>query len=81
MMYRQILVNPKDSNLQRIVWRDASHRELQHYALRTVTYGTASAFFLATRCLAQVAQENKTEYPIACLLYTSLDRRMWSEQG
>ena len=22
-MYRQILVNPKDSNLQRIVWRDA----------------------------------------------------------
>ena len=66
-MYRQILVNPKDSNLQRIVWRDAPHKELQHYALRTVTYGTASASFLATRCLAQVAQENKSEYPIACL--------------
>ena len=65
-MYRQILVNPKDSNLQRIVWRDAPHKELQHYALRTVTYGTASASFLATRCLAQVAQENNSEYPAAC---------------
>ena len=65
-MYRQILVTPRDSNLQRIVWRDAPHRELQHYALRTVTYGTASVSFLATRCLAQIAQENKTQHPIAC---------------
>ena len=55
-IYRQILVNPKDSNLQRIVWRYAPHKELQHYALRTVTYGTASASFLATRCLAQIAR-------------------------
>ena len=64
-MYRQIMVNPKDSNLQRIVWRDAPHKELRHYALRTVTYGTASASFLATRCLAQIAYENKSDYPIA----------------
>ena len=51
---------------KRQVWRDAHHRELQHYAMRTVTYGTASASFLATRCLAQIAQEYKTNYPIAC---------------
>ena len=25
-MYRQIMVNPKDSNRQRIVWRDAPHK-------------------------------------------------------
>ena len=62
-MYRQIIVNPKDSNLQRIVWRDARHKELRYYALRTVTYGTASASFLATRCLAQIAYENEPEYP------------------
>ena len=40
-------------------------RQLQHYALRTVTYGTASASFLATRCLAQIAYENKSDYPTA----------------
>ena len=65
-MYRQILVSPSDSNLQRIVWRDAPHKELKHYALRTVTYGTASASFLATRCLKQISQENSTQYPLAC---------------
>ena len=64
-MYRQIIVNPKDSNLQRIVWRDGPRKELRHYALRTVTYGTASASFLATRCLAQIAYENKSDYPTA----------------
>ena len=65
-MYRQILVSPRDSNLQRIVWRDAPHKELKHYALRTVTYGTASASFLATRCLKQISQENSIQHPIAC---------------
>ena len=29
------------------------------------TYGTASASFLATRCLAQIAYENKSDYPTA----------------
>ncbi|XP_075214864.1 uncharacterized protein LOC142320756 [Lycorma delicatula] len=51
-MYRQILVTQKDSNLQRILWRENPEQDLKHYALRTVTYGTTSASFLATRCLA-----------------------------
>ena len=68
-MYRQILVSPRDSNLQRIVWRDSPHKELKHYALRTVTYGTASASFLATRCLKQISQENSTQ----SVSYTHLD--------
>lgn len=64
-MYRQVLVNPLDSNLQRILWRDSPAQELKHFALRTVTYGTASASFLATRCLIQIAKDNQTRYPKA----------------
>ncbi|XP_050528231.1 uncharacterized protein LOC126898334 [Daktulosphaira vitifoliae] len=54
-MYRQILVDPQDRDLQRIVWRNQPHESLQHFKLRTVTYGTASAPYLATRCLNQIA--------------------------
>lgn len=38
--------------------------KLQTYKLNTVTYGTASATFLAIRCLIQLANENKDLYPI-----------------
>ena len=64
-MYHQILVTPSDSNLQGIEWCDAPHRELQHYALRTVTYGTASASFLATRTLKQLTVDERREFPAA----------------
>jgi len=60
-MYRQILVDPQDRDLQRLVWRNASHEQLKHYHLRTVTYSTASAPYLATRCLKQIGQ-NAEEY-------------------
>ena len=36
-----------------------------HYQLLTVTYGTASAFYLATRALQQTALENKHRYPLS----------------
>ncbi|XP_075235031.1 uncharacterized protein LOC142332470 [Lycorma delicatula] len=49
-MYRQILVTQKDSNLQRMLWRENPEQDLKHYALRTVTC-TTSASFLATCCL------------------------------
>lgn len=65
-MYRQIRVNSNDCNLQRILWRDSPEKELKHYKLNTVTYGTASASFLATRCLIQIAKDNCNQFPIAC---------------
>ncbi|CAH0401410.1 unnamed protein product [Chilo suppressalis] len=46
-MYRQIVVRPSDRCLQQILWRD-------DVKLNTVTYGTVSAPFLATRCLMQI---------------------------
>ena len=63
-MYRQIRVHPEDYNLQRILWRRSSDEPLRQYQLVTVTYGTASASFLATRCLNQLASEEASSYPL-----------------
>ncbi|XP_060531501.1 uncharacterized protein LOC132705087 [Cylas formicarius] len=56
-MYRQILVQEEFHPLQLILWRADPMYELQTFSLNTVTYGTASAPFLATRCLKQLAIE------------------------
>ncbi|XP_008188347.1 protein ANTAGONIST OF LIKE HETEROCHROMATIN PROTEIN 1-like, partial [Acyrthosiphon pisum] len=50
-MYRQVFMSPDDSELQRILYRASPDQPLKHYKLKTVTYGTKSASFLATRCL------------------------------
>lgn len=52
-MYRQILVEPSQRSLQRILWRSNSNDYLKTYELNTVTYGHASASYLAIRCLFQ----------------------------
>jgi len=50
-MYHQIIVHPRDRDLQSILWRYSSEEPIQEYRLTTVTYGTSSAPFLATHCL------------------------------
>lgn len=50
-MYRQIWVRKQDAEFQRIVWRDAEDKPIRDYKLTTVTFGTASAPYLATRAL------------------------------
>ncbi|KAB0802699.1 hypothetical protein PPYR_04885 [Photinus pyralis] len=67
-MYRQVWVQRDFQNLQRIIWRDED--KLNLYRLKTVTYGTAPASFLATRCLRQLANENKIKYEHACRVIT-----------
>ena len=64
-MYRQIKVHPLDRRFQRIVWRKSPDEPLQEYELTTITYGTASAPFLATRCLHQLAIEEGQNFPRA----------------
>nr|CAI5818586.1 unnamed protein product [Callosobruchus analis] len=63
MMYRQILIHPDDQSYQQIIWRYDKEEEPKVYTLKTVTYGTASAPYLATRCLEQLAQDNAQVYP------------------
>lgn len=62
-MYRQIQVDPRDLTYQRILWRRNPTDSLQKYQLKTVTYGMASAPFLATRCLQQLAEDEIQVYP------------------
>ncbi|XP_073967015.1 uncharacterized protein [Choristoneura fumiferana] len=55
--YRQILVNELDRDLQVILWREDEHLPIRALTLNTVTYGFASASFLAARCLWQLGEE------------------------
>jgi len=67
-MYRQIRVHPDDNSLQRILWRKTPNQPITTYELNTVTYGTASAPFLATRCLQQLIEDETVNYPEAAKL-------------
>lgn len=64
-MYRQILVSDTHQQYQRIVWRNNPKDELKDYQLRTVTFGTASAPYLAIKTINQLADDEKTNFPIA----------------
>ncbi|XP_075230320.1 uncharacterized protein LOC142329534 [Lycorma delicatula] len=48
-MYRKILIDGSQRDFQRIVWRNDVTDKIDTYRLKTVTYGTASALFLAIR--------------------------------
>lgn len=56
-MYRQVLVNPEQRSLQRILWRSNDKDPINTLELNTLTYGTASALFLATRYLIEPVNE------------------------
>ncbi|XP_055621958.1 uncharacterized protein LOC129765576 [Toxorhynchites rutilus septentrionalis] len=64
-MFRQINVHQEDRSLQCILWRESPSEEVSVYELNTVTYGTKSAPFLATRTLKQLAMEEEQRFPIA----------------
>ncbi|CAG7720391.1 unnamed protein product, partial [Allacma fusca] len=64
-MYRQIKVNSKDINFQRILWRFSASDPIQEFQLLTVTYGTASAPYLATKVLQQLANDEQSTLPVA----------------
>jgi len=63
-MYRQILIDPSQTRLQRILWRDNPGTDIKTYELTTVTYGTSSASYLATRCLKYLAEQHVSTFPI-----------------
>lgn len=61
-MYRQVLVHEDDRDFQQILWRFDESQSICKYRLNTVTYGLASAPFLAIRCIKQLATENRDRY-------------------
>lgn len=64
-MFRQIKINDNQTRLQRIIWRENLNDSLQTFELSTVTYGTASAPYLSTRVLNQLAYDENSNYPLA----------------
>ncbi|XP_011883727.1 PREDICTED: uncharacterized protein LOC105570885, partial [Vollenhovia emeryi] len=66
-MYRQILMHSEHTPYQRILWREEPNSEIKVYELLTVTYGTSSASFLATRCLKHLAETNRHNYPVGSI--------------
>lgn len=63
-MYWQVSINPSQRCLQKIVWRSSPTEPLQEFELNTVTYGTASAPYLAIRCLYQLGLDCAESHPL-----------------
>lgn len=64
-MYRQIRMDVKDSEYQRIVWRENESDPIRDYKLTTVTFGTTSAPFSAINTIWRVADDEASEFPKA----------------
>ncbi|GFX14095.1 integrase catalytic domain-containing protein [Trichonephila clavipes] len=64
-MYRQILINPDQQDLQRIIWKHGLDAEILTHRLKTVTYGLSNTPFLAIRTLQQLAKGEKSRFPLA----------------
>lgn len=64
-MYRMILIAKEDKDFQRVLWRDNPDEPIKDYRLLTVTFGTASAPYLAIKTLVQLSIDEGENYPIA----------------
>ncbi|UYV74955.1 hypothetical protein LAZ67_12001892 [Cordylochernes scorpioides] len=70
-VYRQILVHPEDTPYQRIIWTDESGQGLKEYELKTLTYRTSCAPFMAIRVLKQLAHDEQIRFPTAVAILKS----------
>lgn len=61
-MYRQIWIDEKDMDYQRILWRENENEPIQEYRLKTVTFGVSSAPYLAVKTLIQHAQNESKNH-------------------
>ncbi|GFQ71660.1 integrase catalytic domain-containing protein [Trichonephila clavata] len=58
-------VQEHQQDFLRILWRPSPEEDIVSQRLKTVTYGTKPAPYLATRCLLQLAHEGKNKYLLA----------------
>lgn len=61
-MYKQILVDESQRDLQRFVFRFDPSKPLRDYRLTTVTFGMANAPYIAIRVLKEVAERHKMSH-------------------
>ncbi|XP_023246929.1 uncharacterized protein LOC111643396 [Copidosoma floridanum] len=65
MMFRQIWIDYRDVDLQRIVWAADPSQPPTHYQLLTVTYGESCSPYLSLRTLQQLCQDEGHNWPEA----------------
>ncbi|XP_055585373.1 uncharacterized protein LOC129738208 [Uranotaenia lowii] len=69
-MFRQINITREDRPLQSILWRRSPSEPVKTFELKTVTYGTKPAPFLATRTLKQLALDEGERFPLASKVFS-----------
>lgn len=62
-MYRQFWVDDEHQRFQRILWRSEPNQAIKILQLKTITYGTVPASFLATGCLTKLAETVRITKP------------------
>lgn len=67
-MFRNIKCNPEQCSLQNILWRSNPNEDVKCIRLDTVTYGLKPSSYLATRCLYELAENYKDEFPLASFI-------------
>ena len=67
-MYRQIQLCNEHRLFHKILWRETPDDAITVYTLNTVTFGTASAPFLAIRTLHQLAEDKCKNFPVAAAI-------------
>lgn len=63
-MYRQVMIKPEHRLHQSILWRTNPDEPPTSFSLNTVTYGVASALFLAIRSLQQLSRDFERTHPL-----------------
>ncbi|GFU46967.1 integrase catalytic domain-containing protein [Trichonephila clavipes] len=64
-MFRTMNIHPEQTCLQRILWKKGIAEPIKTYELTTITYGTVSAPYLATRTLKQLEMDEANNFPLA----------------
>ena len=64
-MYRAVTLTPEDRDFHPFLRRDKDTDPVMGYRMTRVTFGIASAAFLAANALLCLAKENESELPLA----------------
>lgn len=70
-MYKQILLNNEQMDLHRFVYRFSPNEPIRDFRLKTVTFGTANAPYLAIRTLMELAEIHANSHPLAARVIKS----------
>ncbi|KAL7296744.1 hypothetical protein TKK_0010155 [Trichogramma kaykai] len=65
MMYRQILIDERDVDWQLTLWSPCAAEPARHYRLKTVTYGTSCAPYLALRTIQHLCTDEGARFHAA----------------